>query len=413
MSEKQDKVEFEGWCIVELMGHQQIAGYVSEKAMFGTALMRVDVPETAERAAYTKFYGGNAIYGITPVEKAVAVAMANAYNEPPINVWQLKKIEQQLPAPAVESAPADDSAMVDYRVHHVTAIECYTSGSGNKTWKALDDDGWIIYLRQSQRAMLEDFGLWSLIDDMEVGDEWECDIFIHTVQDGDFRKPVQFEGVPEVFKPADQPEIKDAAVEPESILSENKQQAIEWAKSLLEKPFVVFDTETTGFGARDEIIQIGVIDQDGNTVLEQLIKPSQSIQNSEYHGITDDTVADAPSFTDVYPAIKQALGDKVVVAYNFDYDSRMLNQACKQHELDTVEFAGQHCAMLQYAAYNDEWDDYHSNWVWQKLREALAAFGLKHKDFGEKEHDACTDARATLAVIKNMAGQAEKPKLPF
>ena len=72
---------FEGWCIVELFGHQQIAGKVSEKNMAGTTLLRVDVPKTSKRPAFTKFFGGGAIYAITPVEQAVAEAMAEALNE--------------------------------------------------------------------------------------------------------------------------------------------------------------------------------------------------------------------------------------------------------------------------------------------------------------------------------------------
>ena len=101
---------FEGWCIVELMGHQQISGKVSEKAMFGTSLMRVDVPATDVRPAYTKFYGGSAIYAITPVEEAVAVAMANAYNEVPIQEWRIRRaVEEAKPAlPEPETEVGED-----------------------------------------------------------------------------------------------------------------------------------------------------------------------------------------------------------------------------------------------------------------------------------------------------------------
>ena len=308
-----EETTFEGWCIVELFGHAQIAGKVSEKTMAGTTLLRVDVPETSKRPAYTKFYGGAAIYAMTPVEQSVAVAMAEALNEPPIQEWKLRTIE---PSRQLDALEPDDVP----------------------------------------------FGIGVEMPDLE---EWD--------------------GV-------------------EANLPKDKAAAVEWARDLIaEGNFVIIDTETTGFDAHDEIIQFGVINQDGETVLETLIKPDQSIQNHQYHGITDEMVKDAPSFPDVFEKVKAALKDKKVLAYNWAYDSKMLNQVCRKYGVPEWGSEGE-CVMEMYAQFNGEWNDYHGNYRWKKLREALAAFGLKHEDFGEKEHDACTDARATLAVIKKMAG---------
>lgn len=41
------KTTFEGWAVVELFGHNQIAGYVTDAPQFGTSMMRVDVPKWA------------------------------------------------------------------------------------------------------------------------------------------------------------------------------------------------------------------------------------------------------------------------------------------------------------------------------------------------------------------------------
>jgi len=40
-----DSKTFESWAIVEVMGHRQFAGYVSEQAIGGASFVRVDVPE--------------------------------------------------------------------------------------------------------------------------------------------------------------------------------------------------------------------------------------------------------------------------------------------------------------------------------------------------------------------------------
>ena len=184
----------------------------------------------------------------------------------------------------------------------------------------------------------------------------------------------------------------------------DKQAAAQWARDLLAAGnFVIVDSETTGFDDHDEIIQIGIIDSTGAVLLDQLIKPEQPILNSQYHGITDDLVQDAPAFPEVYEAIRAALDGKRRLAYNLEYDSRMINQVCYKHNLPKFLFAEDSCIMEQFAAFYGEWNDYRGNYKWQKLREALAHFGLNHTDFGTKEHDACTDAKATLAVIQKMA----------
>lgn len=98
---------FEHWCIVELMGHQRIAGKVTEQNLFGGALMRVDVPEIEGRAGFTKFYGASAIYAVTPVEERVAVALAKSFDVRPVDEWQLRAL---LPKPTT-AMPVEDQIL--------------------------------------------------------------------------------------------------------------------------------------------------------------------------------------------------------------------------------------------------------------------------------------------------------------
>lgn len=63
--------KFEEWAVVELFGHQRIAGRVSEATIGGCAFIRVDVPQTA-KPAYTKYFGNGAVYAMTPCDEAVA-----------------------------------------------------------------------------------------------------------------------------------------------------------------------------------------------------------------------------------------------------------------------------------------------------------------------------------------------------
>jgi hypothetical protein len=61
---------FEAWGYVELMGHSRIAGRLSEQAIAGKNLLRVDIPQS-DGSFRTEFFGGSAIFRITPAEEAV------------------------------------------------------------------------------------------------------------------------------------------------------------------------------------------------------------------------------------------------------------------------------------------------------------------------------------------------------
>lgn len=84
---EQQTATFEGWAIVELMGHNVIAGYVTEAVIGGTAMLRVDVPATDSQQPYTKFFSGAAVYAITPTQEDTARTAAERLNRRPIDTW--------------------------------------------------------------------------------------------------------------------------------------------------------------------------------------------------------------------------------------------------------------------------------------------------------------------------------------
>lgn len=80
---------FEGWALVELMGHRKRAGLCKDVAMFGTRLLRVDVPNEFDPKKIvdpekftTEFYGGSSIYGLHPCDETTGrrLAMAHTYD---------------------------------------------------------------------------------------------------------------------------------------------------------------------------------------------------------------------------------------------------------------------------------------------------------------------------------------------
>lgn len=99
-----EKQGFEQWAIVELFGHQRIAGKITEQTIGGCSFVRVDVPELPERvedhygnprkrplvAGFTKLYGQGAIYGMTFVDEAIAKASAAELRVMPVDSYTLQ-----------------------------------------------------------------------------------------------------------------------------------------------------------------------------------------------------------------------------------------------------------------------------------------------------------------------------------
>jgi hypothetical protein len=86
---------YEGWAVVELMGHVRMAGRVSEAPMFGTALLRIDIPNGDSYT--TQFASGGSIYRLTPCSEEVARAIAHGGQPMPIEPWELKRIKGPRP----------------------------------------------------------------------------------------------------------------------------------------------------------------------------------------------------------------------------------------------------------------------------------------------------------------------------
>ena len=96
------------WAIIELFGHNLIAGQVSEVSVAGAAMLRVDVPAVRDVPGFTKFYGGGAIYAITPTDQESALHAVNHLQAQPVNVWTIPVRVKQLPAHVIDDGDEDE-----------------------------------------------------------------------------------------------------------------------------------------------------------------------------------------------------------------------------------------------------------------------------------------------------------------
>lgn len=84
--------KFDVWCMVELFGHQRIAGRCTEQNVAGTNMLRVDVPQTKNNPPFTRFLSSGAIYAINPVTKEVAQDIAENLEVAPITAWEVRHL---------------------------------------------------------------------------------------------------------------------------------------------------------------------------------------------------------------------------------------------------------------------------------------------------------------------------------
>jgi hypothetical protein len=116
MAEAQDK----GWCILELMGHRKLAGYITDDA----GLLRIDVyledpdvePDGVRRDVTgtkvapiaTQWYGSGAIYCITATTRENCLALTVSHQPAPIGRWELPAPEHEHEIPDAQLAAHDD-----------------------------------------------------------------------------------------------------------------------------------------------------------------------------------------------------------------------------------------------------------------------------------------------------------------
>lgn len=183
---------------------------------------------------------------------------------------------------------------------------------------------------------------------------------------------------------------------------EHQQAVVAWARKLLDEAnFVIVDTETTGTGRTDEAVSVAVVDASGAVLLDSLIRPRKAISPGamRVHGIQNRDVDKAPRFVEIYPALAEAVNGRALVAYNVDFDWRILRYGCTSGGVAALKPKSRHCAMKQYAQFAGDWDAAHGSYRWKSLAAACARFGIDRN----AAHSAAGDCLDTLALIQHIA----------
>lgn len=153
------------------------------------------------------------------------------------------------------------------------------------------------------------------------------------------------------------------------------------------------DTETTGLSpGSDELVEIALIDEHGTALIDTLVRPVRVTRwddAARIHGITPAMVRDAMSLEELTPALLHHMTGAELVVYNAGFDLPFLPPDVRAAP------ARVHCAMLRFAEYYGDWNDYRQSYRWQRLTTAAAHVG--HVWSGAA-HRAAADATACRSV---------------
>ena len=164
----------------------------------------------------------------------------------------------------------------------------------------------------------------------------------------------------------------------------------------MENKYIVLDTETTGLNAaEDELLQVSIIDEEGNVLFDSYIRPTQHTEWAEaehINHITPEMVADAPIIAEVMPEITDILKryDKIV-GYNVRFDADFLKNNGAEFADNTNFVDSKKIFSLYFSADNKRC----------KLTEAADYFCYDWSEHKEA-HNSLGDCFATLYVYKKL-----------
>ncbi|MCC9041517.1 3'-5' exonuclease [Myroides sp. M-43] len=162
----------------------------------------------------------------------------------------------------------------------------------------------------------------------------------------------------------------------------------------LHRPICFFDLETTGIDvARDRVVEIAILKVFPNGNKESktwLVNPERSIpaQSTAIHGITDEKVANEPTFKELSPLIYNMIKDSDLAGFNSDrFDIPLLAEELLRSGVD-FEMGNRVSVDIQTIFHKKE------------ERTLSAAYRFYCNATLENAHSADADTNATYEILK-------------
>ena len=161
---------------------------------------------------------------------------------------------------------------------------------------------------------------------------------------------------------------------------------------------ICIDVETTGLCADrgDEILQLGIVDAAGATLLSGYVRPTHRKTwpaAQRVHGITPETVRGAPAMGDLLPKVDAALSRaELLVGYNLPFDMGFMRAAGAR-----IPRCPRFDVMREFAPVVGSRRRSSGAYAWVPL-----ATCARHYSVRLHAHDAFADACATMLCFQRM-----------
>lgn len=168
------------------------------------------------------------------------------------------------------------------------------------------------------------------------------------------------------------------------------------AQALLDRDPLFLDLETTGLKKSDHVVEVGIIDAQGQVLFSSLVNPGCPIpaDASEVNGVTDADVIDAPAWPEVLPLLGRLLANRVVVAHNAKFEAKFLPKEWPVEWICSKELADR---------------------VLGK-REGMGSLSVRLKQLSllpGPAHSAAGDCLSTLRLVRALAGETSPVELRY
>lgn len=201
---------------------------------------------------------------------------------------------------------------------------------------------------------------------------------------------------------------RSAEAKRQRIFSEKRMKAIDTAvlqRNPLGERTIVIDTETTGLdSSKDEILQLSIIDDRGNTLFNEYFKPIKVKDwkaAESVNGITPQMIADCKDIYHYFGEIQQILCDAdTIIGYNTEFDVNFLVDCGFEINEDTATVD----VMREFAPIYGEWIEDRQDYKWQKLTICAEYYGYDWKN-SERAHNSLGDCLATLFCYNKMKSE--------
>ena len=153
--------------------------------------------------------------------------------------------------------------------------------------------------------------------------------------------------------------------------------------------YVILDTETTGIENDDEIIQLSLVNLDGEVLYSSYFKPQKKSHWGalKKHKLTDKFLSDKPLFKDEWIKIADILKNKNILIHNAIFDQRLVEQTCSRYSIN-IDFKIDSFCTMKYCK---------EKYGYAKLETVLEKNNISFNS--NTLHNSLVDCFMTLKVI--------------